>query len=74
MKNRDDKEKIMDSILKFFNSYDASRDLNILILKKQYAERKKENQKIKTCQASDFSQKTEIENLFLDCLEASKRD
>ena len=74
MKHRHKRDQVIKHILRFFSAYDASRDLNILILKKQYAQRKKENLKIKTFQATDFSEKTEIENLFLDCLEATKKD
>jgi len=65
---------VQDKVVKFFTAYDASRDLNILILKKQYHMKKKENQKLKSVQAFDYSQKTEIENLFLDCMDYQKRD
>ena len=74
MKNRNSKEQVQDKVLKFFTAYDASRDLNILILKKQFQLKRKENQKLKTCQAIDYSNKTEIENLFLDCMDYQKRD
>ena len=68
-KNRGSKEQVQDKVLKFFTAYDASRDLNILILKKQFHLKRKENQKLKTCQAVDYSNKAEIENLFLDCMD-----
>lgn len=64
----------MREIMKFFSAYDASRDLSILILKKHYHQKKKENQKIKTYQAYDFSEKSEIESLFLSSLDACKRE
>lgn len=60
--------------MKFFSAYDASRDLKILILKKQFAFKKKEAQRLRTYQAFDFSEKAEIENLFLDCMDHCKRD
>ena len=60
--------------MKFFNAYDASRDLKILILKKQLALKKKENQKLKTQEALGFAEKNEIENLFLDCIDTCKRE
>ena len=44
------------------------------MLKKRFAASKKENQRIKTFQAYDFSQKSEIENLFLSSLETCKRE
>lgn len=37
------KQQAMNKILKFFNAYDASRDLNILMLKKRLDQMKKEN-------------------------------
>jgi hypothetical protein len=37
------RKEILARILKFFRAYDASRDLTILILKKQYNNKKKEN-------------------------------
>lgn len=44
------------------------------MLKKRVEQSKKENQKLKTFQAFDFSEKAEIENLFLDCIELFKRE
>lgn len=35
---------------------------------------KKENQRIRTYQAFDYAEKTDIENLFLDCIEQCKKD
>ena len=64
----------MNKILKFFNAYDASRDLNILMLKKRLEQMKKENQRMRTYQAFDYAEKTDIENLFLDCIEQYKKD
>jgi hypothetical protein len=55
--------------VKFFNAYDASRDLNILMLQKRLDSIKKENQKLRTYQAFDYAEKAEIENLFLDCID-----
>lgn len=35
---------------------------------------KKENQKLRTFQAFDYAEKAEIENLFLDCVDQTKRE
>lgn len=35
---------------------------------------KKENQKLRTHQAFDYAEKTDIENLFLDCIEQCKKE
>lgn len=43
MKNKTSKPQVTKEILRFFSAYDASRDLNILILKKQFIQKKKEN-------------------------------
>lgn len=48
LKNRASKQAVLKEILKFFSAYDASRDLNILVLKKQFIIKKKENQRLKT--------------------------
>ena len=64
----------MNKILRFFNAYDASRDLNILMLKKRLDQMKKENQRMRTNQAFDYAEKSDIENLFLDCIEQCKKD
>ena len=74
LKNKASKTQVMDEIIKFFRAYDASRDLNILILKKQVLAQKRENQKLKTSNAFDYSEKAEIENLFLDCIEQTKKE
>ena len=59
----------MQKIMRFFSAYDASRDLNIIMLKKRLDMLRKENQKLRTYQAFDYAEKTDIENLFLDCIE-----
>lgn len=63
------KSQAANKILRFFNAYDASRDLNILMLKRRLDQMKKDNQKLRTYQAFDYAEKTDIENLFLDCIE-----
>ena len=60
--------------MRFFNAYDASRDLNILMLKKRLDQKKTDHKKVRTNQAFDYAEKTEIENLFLDCVDHSKKD
>ena len=37
-------------------------------------QRKRDIQKLRTFQAFDYSEKTEIENLFLDCIDLQKKD
>lgn len=68
------KDKAMQRILKFFEAYDCSRDMNILVLQKQVQAMKKSNQKLRNNQAFDNAEKAEIENLFLDCIEQCKRE
>lgn len=64
----------MKKVLRFFNAYDASRDLNILMLKRRLDQMKRENQRLRTYQAFDYAEKTDIENLFLDCIEQCKKE
>ena len=60
--------------MRFFNAYDASRDLNILMLKKRLEQKKQDHKRVRTNQAFDYAEKTEIENLFLDCVDHYKKD
>ena len=36
--------------------------------------RKKDNQKLRTNQAFDYAEKSEIENLFIDCIDQCKKE
>ena len=60
--------------MKFFSAYDASRDLNILVLKRKVEMKKKSVRKMRTVQAYDYAEKSEMENLFLDCIDHCKRE
>lgn len=42
------KKQVTLKVLKFFSAYDASRDLNILVLKKHLNNRKKDNKRFRT--------------------------
>jgi hypothetical protein len=66
------KEEVLKKILRFFNAYDASRDLNIIVLKKRLAGQKRFNQKLKTLPVFDYAEKIEMENLFLSCISVNK--
>jgi len=59
-------------IMRFFNAYDASRDLNIIALKRKLAEMKKFNRKLNTHPVCDYAEKVEMESLFLACVSVSK--
>lgn len=74
LKNRASKEQVMKEIIKFFRAYDASRDLNILFIKKQVNVQKKENNRLKTANAFEYSEKSEIEGLFLECIDQTKKE
>jgi hypothetical protein len=65
---------VQSKVLKFFSAYDASRDLNILVLKRTVDMKKKWVRKIRTVQAYDYAEKSEMENLFLDCIDHCKRE
>lgn len=44
------------------------------MLQKRLDQIKKENQRLRTFQAFDYAEKAEIENLFLDCIDQTKRE
>jgi len=58
--------------MRFFNAYDASRDLNLIALKRRLAGMKKFNLKLKTHPVCDYAEKVEMEGLFLACVSVSK--
>lgn len=68
------KEKIELKIAKFFKLYDLSRDEKIDALQRRLENQKRNNLRIKNYKAQDYSEKSEIENLFLDCVDECKRD
>ena len=68
------REEVQERVLKFFSAYDASRDLNVLMLKRKLELKKRDNQKLRTFQAFDYAEKADIENLFLDCIDQCKRE
>lgn len=68
------REEVQDRVLKFFSAYDASRELNVLMLKRKLDIKKKNNQDLRTFQAHDYAEKADIENLFLDCVDQCKRE
>ena len=43
--------------MRFFNAYDASRDLNILMLKKRLEQKKQDHKRVRTNQAFDYAEK-----------------
>ena len=44
------------------------------MLKRRLDQMKKDNQRLRTYQAFDYAEKTDIENLFLDCIEQCKKE
>lgn len=68
------KEKIESRILKYFKLYDLTRDDKIENLQRKLENYKRSNMKIKNTKAFDFSEKSEVENLFLDSIEECKKD
>lgn len=69
-----DQLKVQKKILKFFKVYDMSRDSNIQVMQRQLDHHKRINLKLKNGKAIDISDKTELENLFLDCVDECKKD
>mmetsp|Transcript_31438 Transcript_31438/g.30786 ORF Transcript_31438/g.30786 Transcript_31438/m.30786 type:complete len:129 (+) Transcript_31438:837-1223(+) len=67
-------EKIQKKVLKFFQAFDLSRDGNIESMQKKLDLQKKMNTKIKTTQAQGNWDKSELENLFLDCIDQYKKE
>jgi hypothetical protein len=70
----DSKLKISSKILKFFKAYDLSRDSKIEDMQKRLDLQKKSNMRMKNMLAVGNSEKSEVENLFLDCVDECKKD
>lgn len=67
-------QKIELKVAKFFKLYDLSRDERLEDLKRQLEQQKKSNSRIKNSCALDYSEKSEVENLFLDCIDECKKE
>eukprot|EP00347_Sterkiella_histriomuscorum_P006538 403352386 len=68
------KEKIELKVAKFFKIYDMSRDDKIEEVQRKIEFQKRSNMRIKNSQAQGYSDKAEVENLFLDCIDECKKD
>lgn len=60
--------------MKFFNTYDVSKEPQIQRLQKRIDNIKRYNSKVKTTQAQEVSDRSEVENLFLECVDESKKE
>jgi len=61
-------------VLQFFKDYDETKEPQIQKLKKRIEMLKKTNSKVQTSRSQEVSNKGEIENLFLDCVDEHKRE
>jgi len=60
-------------ILEFFRDYDAQKEPEIARLQRKIDNARKLNNKAKTSQGQEFSGRSEVENLFLDCIDETKK-
>ncbi len=67
-------EQVEPRILEFFKDYDQSKEPLILKVQRRIDNLKKVSSKIKTSRGQEVSDKSEIENFFLDCIDEVKKD
>ena len=61
-------------IINFFRAHDEFKEDQILRLQASLNTLKQKNKKLRNVQASAFSDKSELENLFLDCVDENRKD
>jgi N-formylglutamate amidohydrolase len=66
--------QIDDRIIKFFDSYDQSQEKKIEKLNQKLFDFKSKNKRIRNKQAGEHTEKSEYENLFLDCVDECKKE
>ena len=66
--------QIDDRIIKFFDSYDQSQEKKIEKLNQKLFDLKSKNKRIRNKQAEQHTEKSEYENLFLDCVDECKKE
>lgn len=65
---------VQDQLVDFFRAYDDFKEDQILKLQLKVDKQKQKNKKLRNKQAGAFSDKSEIENLFLDCVDENRKE
>ena len=60
--------------MNLFRAYDDFKEDQILKLQLKVDKQKQRNKKLRNKQAGAFSDKSEIENLFLDCVDENRKE
>ena len=60
--------------MNFFRAFDECREDQIARMTSQLDQQKLKIKKMRNVQASTFSDKSELENLFLDCIDENRKD
>ena len=68
-----DKSKVEHKVLQFFKDYDLQKEPEIARLNRKLDNARKSNAKVKKTHGWEFSGRSEVENLFLDCIEETKK-
>ena len=63
-----------DQIVNFFRAFDEHKEDQIIRMQTQLDQQKQKIKKMRNVQASTFSDKIEIENLFLDCIDENRKE
>ena len=67
-------ESVREQIVAFFKAYDDYKEEQVVRMQTQLDQQKQKIKKMRNEQASTFSDKTELENLFLDCIDENRKD
>ena len=67
-------KKTDEQLVNFFRAYDDYKEEKILKLQMKVDRQKAKNKKLRNAQAGAFSDKSEIENLFLDCVDENRKE
>lgn len=63
-----------EQLVNFFRAHDDYKEDQIMRLQTNLDQQKLKNKKLRNVQASAFSDKSELENLFLDCVDENRKD
>ena len=67
-------DTVQDQLVNFFRAYDDYKEAKIMKLSLKVDRQKQKNKKLRNAQAGAFSDKSEIENLFLDCVDENRKE
>jgi len=67
-------KSVKEHIVNFFRAFDEYKEDQVLQMQAKLGQEKQRIKKMRNVQASSYSDKSELENLFLDCIDENRKD